>query len=99
MNINTPANYFRKTGDTTETFVYKGRCVLQALLPENNTAGTITVRDTGVANGAGTVQSITSAAASQQGKTFGPYGVVCPNGITVQLSNAADAVCVVWAPL
>ena len=93
-----PSNGTRVTGSTSETLIYSGRCILLALLPNNTTTGTITVRDGGAADGTGATKHVAAIGITQNDLQFGPYGIVMGSGLTVQNSVAGDAVTVVWMP-
>lgn len=88
----------RHTGTTNETMVFPGRCILLAIIPEATTTGTVTIRDTPTAS-AGPVDHLAAIGLAQDGKQFGPFGVECAQGISVQLSVAGDAVGVIFAPV
>lgn len=94
----TPSNSIRITGSTVEQLITNKPAIILAVIPDNTTAGNVTVRDGAAADGSGTPISVSVAGLTQQGKTFGPYGVRTGLGLTVQLSQAADAVLVVWMP-
>lgn len=94
---NTPANYTRLTGTTAETMIATGRVVLLAIIPDATTTGTVTLRDT-ASVAAVAAFSVAAIGLPVAGKQYGPYGVVCGNGLSVQNSVSGDAVIVVWAP-
>ena len=98
MQFNRPANTTRLTGTTAETVVNPGRCAILAIVPDSTTTGTVTVRDSATAVGSAP-DSVSAIGLTQQGKQFGPYGVICDAGLTVQLSAAGDAVMVIWVPI
>lgn len=86
---------FRTAAATTEQAIRFGPCRVYGVYPEViTTAGSVTLRDT--AGGAGlTAKHIMPIGSLTAGKTFGPFGVDFPSGLTVQLSNAADLCLVV----
>lgn len=81
---------FRTAAVTTEQGIRIGPCRVYGVYPEvASTTGTVTLRDTG--GGAGlTAKHICPIATLGAGKTFGPFGVDFPSGLTVQLSNSGD---------
>lgn len=93
-----PSNSTLVSGVTTEQLIFSGKAVLLAILPNNTTTGTITLRDGALANGTGTTKHVAAAGATQNDIQFGPYGVIYGSGITVQNSVAGDGVTVVWMP-
>lgn len=48
--------------------------------------------------GGSTAVSTSAIGLTQQGKFFGPFGVLCLNGITVTLAGA-DTITLVWTPI
>ena len=84
----------RLTGSTAETTLFAKPAVLLGVVVNNTMAGTLTIRD-GVA---GTVMAILPIGTVVQDIEFGPFGVGTTTGLTAQLSNAADAVTMVWMP-
>ena len=97
MSMTPPFNQTRVTG-ATEFVVSANRCAIIALIPEATTSGTIAVRDAGVIGGGSTPIHTAAAGLTQSGKQFSDWGVKLQNGITLTLSNGADALTVVWAP-
>lgn len=93
------SNAYRHTGTTDETVISTDRSRVIAIVPEGTTAGTVTLRNDNAANGdADAIKHIAAASLPQSGKQFSQRGVKFDTGITVQLSNAADVVLIVWAP-
>ena len=83
---------------TSEQMVYAKRCIVFGITPDANTTGTVTLKDTGVTgNGSAKTLCVTAAGLQPVGKSFGPTGVECNNGLSVQLS-IAEAVEILWAP-
>lgn len=98
MPAPTPASYYRHTGTTNETIVFGAGAILHAIIPDAATAGTVIVRDQATAAGGTTYVTSQAAALPVAGVTFGPFGIKLLNGLTVQLSNGADKVCIVYTP-
>ncbi len=98
MPLPFPANNTRLTGPLNETMVSTVKSSLQAIIPDATTIGTIVIRDAAAISGESTPVSSSAINLTQQGKQFGPNGVMCLNGISIVLS-AADTVTVVWAPV
>lgn len=85
---------YRTTAVTTEVLVHAGRCLLHGIRPEvASTAGTITIRDA-VAIGGSNVVRVCPIATLQAGINMD--GALLANGLTVQLSNAADLTSLIW---
>lgn len=80
----------------TEQVIHAGPCVLYGIYPDLTTAGTITIRNTATA-AAGAAEMICAIGLTQQGKQFD--GIRFDTGLTVQLSNAADAANIAWAAI
>ena len=98
MPLPAAANNTRLTGPLTETLVSSVKSNLQAILPDATTAGVITIKDDNAIGGGSTAVSTSAAGLTQQGKFFGPFGVLCLNGITVTLAGA-DTITLVWTPI
>ena len=97
LNGMMPAQVARVT-TTGEQMVYAKRCIVFGITPDANTTGTVTLKDTGVtANGSAKTLCIAAAGLQPVGKSFGPTGVECAKGLSVQLS-VAEAVEILWAP-
>ena len=92
-----PHKMTRITG-ATEVLVITGACRLMAFFPEAITLGTVTIRDAAAIGGASTPRHTAAIGMLLPGIQLGggDTGVVFANGITIQLSNGADAVNVVW---
>lgn len=95
---NNPGTNTLNTGNTTENIVTGKAAILLAILPSGaaNT-GTCTIRDSATAI-AGAAKHIAPIALPLVGQTFGPYGVLCGNGITVQNSVSGDVFDIIWMP-
>ena len=91
-------NMTRVTGTTEVLVTLPGPCRLMAIFPEAVTTGTITVRDAGAIGGGSTPRHTCAIGLPQLGMQFGggDSGVKFLNGITIQLSQAPDAVNIVW---
>lgn len=96
--IPSPANYTRVTGVSTEVLITPRRCALIAVIPDTAASGTITLRESTVANGTGGMISTLAAGAITDGLSLGSYGVQL-KGLTAQNSMDTAAFTVVWAPL
>jgi hypothetical protein len=90
----TPARGTRTPAATSESLIHTGPCVLYGIYPELTTTGTITVRDSATAAGAGTVH-VCAIGLLQAGKTFAE-GFFFAKGLTIQLSVATDLSMIVW---
>lgn len=84
----------RHTNTTDETQIATGNAILFGIYPTATTTGTVKL-STGLV-GASTELHTSAIGLTQAGKTFGPFGVLCPGGITVDLTQIADDVLVVW---
>lgn len=95
-----PHKMTRVTG-ATEVAVLTQPGRLIAIFPEVITAGTVTVRDAGAIGGGSTPRHTCAAGLPLLGMQLGggDSGVLFTSGITIQLSNGADAVNVVWDTL
>ena len=91
------ANSYRHTGTASETVISTVPSFLLAIIPDATATGTVTMRSAATASGS-TAMSISAIGLTQQGKQFGPFGVVYGAGITIQNSVAGDACVVVWMP-
>lgn len=92
-------NITRHTGTTDETVISSERCRVIAIIPEAQTAGTVTIRDDSAANGdAAAIKHIAAIGLTQAGKTFSQRGARFSTGLTVELSDGSDVVAIVWAP-
>jgi len=91
------SNLYRHTGTTDETVISTDRSRVIAILPEDTTAGTVTLRDSNTADDSDPVH-IAAAGLPQTGKMFSQRGVKFATGLTVQLSDDTDVVLIVWAP-
>ena len=98
MPLPAAANNTRLTGPLTETLVSSVKSNLQAILPDATTVGLITIQDANAIGGGSTAVSKSAIGLTQQGKFFGPFGVLCLNGITVTLAGA-DTITLVWTPI
>jgi len=97
-NTNGHANRTETIGDTAENVISAKPCILYGIYPRLTTTGTITTRNTATAAG-GAVEHICAIGLTQQGKTFGPKGVIYRTGLTIQLSVASDLCTIAWEPL
>ena len=91
-----PRNTMRgaRTGAVaTEQLIIDAPCRLHAILPEQTTAGTITVRDA-IATGGSNVKMVCAIGMTQQGKEF--HGAVFEAGLTLQQSSAGDRCLVIF---
>jgi hypothetical protein len=89
--------YYANAADTVEYVVSAAPCILLGIIPDATTAGTTTLRDAGATGGTNTIH-LAAIGLTQQGKSFAS-GVKMQNGLTIQLSSAADKVGVIWTPL
>lgn len=78
---------FRTAGNTVEQVVCAGPCKVHGVRPELTTTGTITLRNSKLAD-ASAVVSLSAIGLTQAGKDFN--GMVFDTGLTVQLSVATD---------
>lgn len=76
MPLPFPANNTRLTGPLTETLVSSVKSCLCAIIPDATTVGLITVRDAAAIGGGSTAVSTSAIGLTQQGKQFGPDGVI-----------------------
>lgn len=86
-------NLSRTAGDTAEHVISAGKCILYGIFPELTTTGTITVRDSATTGGSNVIH-VCALGLTQVGKDLG--GVLCLNGLTVQLSVGTDLSAIVW---
>lgn len=91
------SNLTRQTGTTAETVISTAPALVMAILPNATTTGTVTLRSASTASGSAALH-VAAIGLTQQGAQFGPFGVLFPDGLTVQLSAAGDAVGIVWMP-
>lgn len=86
------------TGTVSETVISAEPCILYSLLPAGAAlVGTIIVRDDSTATGSAKKKPAEGSAPPVGGLQFDPRGITMLEGITIQISNAADKVVVVWS--
>lgn len=91
-----PMLFLTHTGTTNETAVCASACRLHSILPQAATAGTVTLRNDTALDG-GTSFHVAAAALPVAGKDF--KGIQLDKGLTVQLSNGADVVTIIYEKL
>ena len=85
----------------TEVLISNVGCRLVTIVPQGTTLGTVTVREA-PAIGSGNAPRFTCAIGLTQqmgGSMFSENGVMMGQGLTIQLSNGADTVGIITAPL
>lgn len=82
---------YRTIADTNENIVSAFAGWLIAIYPDLTTTGTITLRNQKTASGGTPVfTSVCAIGLTQAGKNFGPSGIFCSAGLTIQLSAGTD---------
>lgn len=89
-----PASATRHTNTTDETQIATGNCILFGIYPTTTTTGTVSLA-AGVV-GASTAFHVSAIGLTQAGKTFGPFGIKVAGGLTIDMTQIADDVLVVW---
>ena len=78
----------------TEVLISPSNARLIKIVPQGTAAGTVTIREASAIGLSGVARWTAPAG----GSDFGTYGVAFTGGLTVQLSNGADAFGIVWGP-
>lgn len=95
---NKTAYSVRITTSVAEVTVLDRSAILYGIYPEvATTAGTVTVRE-GLPAATGVVKYVAPTGLTVAGVTFGPHGMFCGEGLTVQKSATGDQLVVVFEP-